>query len=321
MMNYSKLSLPNLKRNIGQIPLEVGPIAYGFWRFAGTTVKEARAKVDLALELGMNLLDHADIYGVDGGGSFGDAELLFGEVMKEAPHLRDKMLLATKGGIVLGRPYDSSTAYLKEAVDRSLKRLNVEQIDLYQIHRPDFLTHPKALAETLEELKASGKVKEVGVSNFTVSQTRALQAHLSFPLATTQPEWSCWAHDALRDGTLDYCMETGLTPLGWSPLAGGRLTWSIGNIEQAVVKNELSGEEGRRLTQTVSVLDELASQHQVQRSTIALAWTMAHPALVVPIIGTQNLDRMKQSQETLTVQLSREDWNRVLVAAQGYPLP
>ena len=127
--------------------------------------------------------------------------------LKEAPQLREQFLLATKGGIVLGRPYDSSAEYLNKAVERSLSRLNVEQIDLYQIHRPDFLTHPAHLADTLEKLKESEKVKAFGVSNYTVSQTRALQAHLSFPLVSTQPEWSCFQTQALRDGTLDLSME------------------------------------------------------------------------------------------------------------------
>ena len=131
MTTVSQLPSPPTKRKLASIELEVGPIAYGFWRFAGTSVKEARAKVELALELGMNLLDHADIYGVDGGGAFGDAEALFGKVMREAPQLRDQMVIATKGGIVLGRPYDSSKDYLFGALDRSLQRLNVDRVDLY----------------------------------------------------------------------------------------------------------------------------------------------------------------------------------------------
>ena len=316
MSDTSMLPSTHHPRRLGSTDLTVGPIAYGFWRFAGTSVAEARAKVERALELGMTLLDHADIYGCDGGGSFGDAEALFGEILKEAPHLRDRMVIATKGGIVLGRPYDSSAAYLERAVERSLSRLGVDVIDLYQIHRPDFLTHPAELAETLEKLKASGKVKAFGVSNYTTSQTRALQAHLSFNLATSQPEWSCWAHQPLRDGTLDLCMELGMTPLGWSPLAGGRLGMSV---EEARAQSDQS--EARRLVATVSKLDELAARHGVSRAALAIAWTMAHPAGVIPIIGTQRLERMNDCASATQVQLSREEWNEVLVAAQGYPLP
>ena len=250
----------------------------------------------------------------------GDAEALFGEVMREAPQLREKMVIATKGGIVLGRPYDSSQTYLMEALERSLTRLNVEQIDLYQIHRPDFLTHPAELAETLQRMKDSGKVKEFGVSNFTVAQTRALQAHLSFKLATT-PEWSSWALGALRDGTLDYCMEAGLTPLGWSPLGGGRLAMSRDQVEEQRASGALSSTEAKRLLDVLSVLDELAASHNVSRAALAIAWTMAHPAGVIPIIGTQNLGRMRDCVNAREVTLSREEWNRVLIASQGYPLP
>jgi predicted oxidoreductase len=320
-MNQSQASNTYRSRSIGALPLQVGPIAYGFWRFAGTSTKKAREKVELALELGMNLLDHADIYGVDGGGSFGDAESLFGEVLKEAPQLRDKMLIATKGGIVLGRPYDSSEEYLITAVDRSLKRLNIEQIDLYQIHRPDFLTHPVELAQTLEKLKTSGKVREFGVSNYTVSQTRALQAHLNFPLATTQPEWSCLAHDPLRDGTLDLCMETGMVPLGWSPLGGGKLAWHDERINQAMNEGQLTTKSADILKGLITILDQLSEVYEVSRTAIAIAWSMSHPAGVIPIIGTQNLDRMRDCIDAQKIILSREEWNRVLVGAQGYPLP
>lgn len=321
MNTSSRLNKPPHKRRIGSIELEVGNIAYGFWRFAGTSVKEARAKVELALELGMNLLDHADIYGVDGGGTFGDAEALFGQVLKEAPQLRDHMVIATKGGIVLGRPYDSSENYLTEALDRSLKRLNVEHIDLYQIHRPDFLTHPAELARVLEQMRSSGKVREFGVSNFTVPQTRALQAHLNFPLATTQPEWSCWAHGALRDGTLDYCMEVGLLPLGWSPLGGGKLTQTAETIAAEQSSGNITDSEAERLLNTISTLDDIAAQYNVSRSALAISWCMAHPAGVMPIIGTQSPERMRDCVNARDLTLTREEWNRVLIAAQGFPLP
>jgi aryl-alcohol dehydrogenase-like predicted oxidoreductase len=118
------------KHNLGKSRLKVSPIAYGFWRFAGTDVKTAREKVETALKMGINLMDHADIYGFGPQGEFGDAELLFGKVLKEAPHLREQMVLATKGGIIIGMPYNSSGAYIEETVNNSLKRMGVEVIDL-----------------------------------------------------------------------------------------------------------------------------------------------------------------------------------------------
>jgi predicted oxidoreductase len=297
---------------LGKSALQGSPIAYGFWRFAGTDVKTARAKVETALEAGMTLMDHADIYGVDGDGEFGDAERLFGHVLKEAPHLQDQMTIATKGGIVLGVPYDSSTSYLQSAVEASLTRMGIDSIDLYQIHRPDFLGHPHDIAETLVALRQSGKIKEVGVSNYTPSQTRALQAYLPFPIATNQPEFSCLKHDPLRDGTLDLCLETQMTPLAWSPLAGGRLAWSI---EQAQSQGDA------QLVQLLTLLDQYANQYQVHRTSIALAWVIRHPSRPIPIIGTQTLSRIQSAQEAYSINLTRTEWNSILVAAQGEPLP
>jgi len=269
--------------------------------------------VETALEAGINLMDHADIYGVDGGGAFGDAERLFGEVLREAPALRDQIVLATKGGIILGVPYNSSASYLKEAVEASLRRLQVDVIDLYQIHRPDFLTHPQEVAEALSALRAEGKIKEVGVSNYLPSQVSALQAHLPFPLVSHQPEFSCWRIDPLRDGVLDQCMSSGMTPLAWSPLAGGRLAMSI---EEAT-----ASAEGERLAPLLLALDGIAHEQSVSRAAVAIAWVMAHPSGAIPILGTQRLERLRDCVEAHTVRFTRAQWNAVLVAAQGEPLP
>ena len=309
----SALQIDATPRPLGASGLSCFPIAYGLWRFAGTDVATGRAKVEAALEAGIDLFDHADIYGCDGGGSFGDAELLFGKVLAEAPELRDRMTIASKGGIVLGLPYDSSARWIRQACEDSLRRLQVDTIDLYQIHRPDFLGHPAELARVLTELRDAGKIRHVGVSNYTTSQFRALQAHLSFPIATHQPELSCWAHAPLRDGILDQCMELGVTPLAWSPLAGGRL---FRDPQSAATADEQS-----RLADLQSVLDEVATAQGVSRTAVALAWLLAHPAGVVPIIGTQRIDRIQDSMTALKVTLDRPTWNRILIAAQGEPLP
>ena len=129
------------------------------WRFAGQDIKAARAKIDAALEIGINLFDTADIYGPDNGEPFGAAEALLGRVFTADPGLRHRMVLATKGGISMGVPYDSSAGYLVRAVDDSLTRLKVDVIDLYQIHRPDILTHPAEVAQTMMRLHAQGKVR------------------------------------------------------------------------------------------------------------------------------------------------------------------
>lgn len=309
----TQLAVDPSRRTLGKTALACAPIAYGLWRFAGTDVKTARAKVETALELGIDLFDHADIYGCDGGGAFGDAEALFGQVLAEAPKLRDRMLLATKGGIVLGVPYDSSADYLRSAVEASLRRLGVEVIDLYQIHRPDFLAHPAEVARVLTALREEGKIREVGVSNYTASQFSALQAHLPFPIATHQPEFSAWRHGPLRDGVLDQCMEREVTPLAWSPFGGGVLGMTQGEALQAP--------GGERLAALLGKLDGLAEAQGLSRSAVALAWTMLHPSGVIPILGTQRLERLRECMGALEVRMSRGDWNQILEAAQGERLP
>lgn len=290
-------------RRLGSSDLEVGAIAYGCWRFAGTSVADARAKLEAALECGMTLVDTADIYGFDGVEGFGTAEELMGRVMAEAPALRERMVLATKGGIVPGVPYDSSPAYLRTACEASLRRLGVDVIDLYQVHRPDLLAHPAAVAEALVELQASGKVRELGVSNYTPSQLAALQAHLGdVPLVTIQPELSLLRLDPIDDGTLDAAMSRGLTPLAWSPLGGGRI--ATGDVAPTLL----------------AALDALAEREQVSRSAIAIAFVMAHPSQPVPIVGSQRRDRILDAAAAAEVQLSRADWYS-LVAAAGRELP
>jgi predicted oxidoreductase len=307
----SILPLRASTQSLGSSSIEVSSIAYGFWRYTGTDVRTAQAKVETALGAGITLMDHADIYGADGEGSFGDAELLFGKVLKESPHLREQMVIATKGGIVLGLPYDSSATYIRTAVEASLSRMNIDVIDLYQIHRPDFLTHPQELAKILTELRESGKIKEVGVSNYTSTQFSALQAHLDFPIVSHQPEFSCWQHQALRDGILDQCMQNNVTALAWSPLAGGKLVMEAAQAQQ----------EDTRLGAVIKELDTLAHKYEVSRSAVAIAWVMAHPAQIIPILGTQNLERIKACMEAYQVQFTRNQWNKVLEAAQGENLP
>ena len=144
-------------------------------------------------------------------------------MLKEAPQLRDQIVLASKGGIVMGTPYDSSAAYLESAVEASLSRMGVDRIDLYQIHRPDHLAHPAQVAQVLTRLRLAGKIGEVGLSNHTAAQVSALQAHLAFPIACVQIEFSPLVVGPLYDGTLDQALETDMGVMAWSPLAQGRL--------------------------------------------------------------------------------------------------
>lgn len=303
----TELPMPPAFRPLGRSDIAVSPIAWGMWRLAdnGRTSAEAATLVHAALDAGINFLDTADIYGFDGADGFGDAEALLGQVLAAEPTLRDRMVLATKGGILPPLPYDQSGGYLRKAIDNSLRRLKVDMVDLWQIHRPDILAHPQETARVLDDAVTSGKIRTIGVSNFTMHQISALDHFLAEKLVTTQPEISPLRIDCFENGELDQAMMLGLTPMAWSPLGGGRLAAPETQRDKAVAAS----------------LDTVAEAHGVSRTVAAYAWLMAHPAGIVPIIGSQQAGRIAEGAQALKVRWTRQDWYAVLVAARGVPLP
>jgi aryl-alcohol dehydrogenase-like predicted oxidoreductase len=301
----SEIILTPELRPLGKSGLLVSPIAWGMWRFGQSTVAEGRALIDAAFAAGVTLFDTADIYGFNGVDGFGDAETLLGKVFAEDAALRDRMILATKGGIRPPLPYDQSTAYLTEALDASLTRLGVERVDLYQIHRPDILTHPQEVARALEAMVSSGKVRAIGVSNFTIPQIRALEAFLTIPLASLQPELSPLELGPIENGLLDLAMERDHAVLAWSPLGGGRI----------------GSPEDDRSKAVAAALDVVAEQAGVSRAAAAYAWIMAHPARAIPIVGTQNASRIAEIADVYKVRFTRQSWYDVLIASRGERLP
>jgi aryl-alcohol dehydrogenase-like predicted oxidoreductase len=291
-------------RVLGSLP-PVGPLSFGLWRFTKDDLAQGQMLIETALECGMNLVDTADVYGFDWGGTgFGHVEEILGKVLASSPGLRDRMVLATKGGITPPTPYNSSPEYIRSACEASLRRLQVDVIDLYQIHRPDMYTHPADVAATLTALRDEGKIREVGVSNHSRPQVAALSEHLGFPIVSEQPEYSALQLAPFRDGTLDDCMRTGMVPLAWSPLGGGRLATGD-DVPPALVAE----------------LDRLAEREGVDRSQIALAFVLAHPSAPIAIIGSQNPTRITSSTAALSVRLAREDVYAVIQASEGVPLP
>lgn len=303
----SLLPSPPARRTLGASGIEISPIAWGMWRLAenGRTAAEAARLVHAALDAGIDFLDTADIYGFDGANGFGDAEALLGEVLAAEPALRGRIVLATKGGIRPPLPYDQSTSYLAEAIDASLRRLRVESVELWQVHRPDILAHPQEVARALDDAVAAGKIRALGVSNFTTWQVEALNTFLGHKLVSTQPEISPLRIDCFENGELDQALIHGLTPLAWSPLGGGRLAKPETSRDKAVA----------------AALDKVAGEQGVSRSVAAYSWLMAHPAGIVPIIGSQQSERIAEGAQARTVKWTREDWYAVLVAARGVPLP
>lgn len=284
---------------------EVSSIAWGMWRFAGDDVAAAEARIQAALEAGVTLFDTADIYGPDNGEPFGAAEALLGRVLAGNPGLRDRMVIATKGGISMGVPYDSSAGYLAAAIDASLARMGVDHVPLWQIHRPDLMTHPAEVGEALLSAHQAGKIGAVGVSNFTPWQVEALAAHLPLPVVSCQPEFSPLAVAPLSDGVLDQALARGMAVLAWSPLGGGRLGQPADDRTRAVA----------------AALDAKAQEAGVSRAAAAYSWIMAHPARPIPIVGTQSTDRIAEIPQAFIPRWTRSEWYAVLVASLGAPLP
>lgn len=284
---------------------EVGALGFGCWRLVGDDVPTATTRIEAALECGMTLIDNADVYGLDWGGqAFGESETLLGKVLAASPGLRDRMVLASKGSIIPGVPYNASAAYLTEAVDASLSRLQSEHIDLYQIHRPDMFTHPAETAAVLDGLVQAGKIGMVGVSNYTHAQEDALRHYLKAPLVSLQSEYSLTNLTMLRDGTLDRCMSHTTAFLAWSPLGGGALATGDGCRPELIAK-----------------LDALAARENTDRATLALAFVLAHPAKPIALIGSQSIDRLQAAAQVSTVTLTRADIYTLIEAAEGVPLP
>ena len=304
----SELAPVPTTRLLGKSGVTSSSLAWGMWRFAGRSVVDAQALVEAALDSGITLFDTADIYGFDGNSGFGDAESLLGDVLAAAPALRDRMVLASKGGIMPPLPYDSSPGYLEAALDASLRRLKTGRIDLYQIHRPDILTHPHEIAQFAEKAFVQDKIGAFGVSNFTVAQTNSLIASMpshGIPLSTIQPELSPLCLDPVTDGTLDMAIQHDLATLAWSPLGGGRIAAPEDNRSRAVA----------------AAIDAVADVQGVSRTAATYAWIMAHPARPIPIVGSQHAERIREAADAYKVRWTRESWYKVLVASRGEKLP
>ena len=293
-------------------------------------VKQARIAVDAALEAGIRLFDHADIY------ARGKAESVFGELLKSEPGLREHFFIQTKCGIRLpGDPpgskqgrYDFSRGHILHAVENSLKRLQLESIDLLLLHRPDPLVEPEEVAEAFEELKKSGKVKEFGVSNHTPAQMALLRKYLPMHLKTNQVEFHLLYSDMLDggiagvtetldpsgvEGTIEYCRTHDIRLQAWSPAARGLLS---GAVYRGRDKNLQ-----QRIENCGARVRELAAQHEVSPEAVVVAWVHHHPAKILPILGSRNPERIRRCAGALEVKLRRYEWYELYCLGRGSGLP
>ena len=279
--------------------------AYGFWRYSERDLERATQMLALARENGIDHLDTADVYG--GPGRFGGSEAVLGAIRARAPGLFDGAVLATKGGIKPGAPYNSTRDYLTGACEASLKRLGVERVDLYYIHRPDLLTHSEDLAATLDSLVRDGKIGAVGVSNFTPSQVSALARYLKAPIAVHQLEFSAAHVEPACNGVLDQAMERQIAVAAWSPLAGG----ALGDGEA----------KAPLLLRVREALDKIARRERISPTVVALAFVMRHPAIATPILGTTTPERLRDALAARQFTLARRDWYDLVEAWRGGRMP
>lgn len=309
---------------IGVSSLTSSRLAYGCWRVAGTwnpseVTPEFRATgrraIITAYENGYTLFDNADIY------AGGEAERTMGEALTEASGMRQHVLVATKCGIrsagdpVPGAPacYDFSAQHILAACDRSLQRLQTDIIDLYMLHRPDYLANPEEIAGAFSQLRSAGKVRYFGVSNFRPTLVTALQAACPMPLVVHQVEISLAQLSAFTDGTLDQCLIERITPMAWSPLASGLIGAGATRL--------LPFQKTYQIERFLPELDAVARERGVSRIVVALAWLLLHPAGIVPIVGTTNPARIEEATKAVELKLTREEWYRLLIAARGEALP
>ena len=286
-------------------PAGLSPIVAGAWRLAdwGWTPRQCLAWIEGNLDLGLTSFDHADIYGGY------HVETLVGQALALKPELRQRMQLVSKCGIKLvnaARPghaikhYDTSLAHLRASVEHSLKALHTDHLDLLLIHRPDALMDPEELADSFETLHREGKLRQAGVSNFSPAQLAPL--HRRFALATHQIEWSPLHLNPLHDGTLDQCLDLGLRPMIWSPLAGGRVFTS-------------EEHNARRVRDT---LEAMALEMGVSITTLLIAWVLRHPSQPLPILGSRRIGVAREAMAALDLRLDAQQWYRLWTAAAGH---
>lgn len=295
-----------MQNKIALSPVIAGCMKWGSWG-ARYNTGQYRHMIETCLQAGISSFDHADIYGDY------TVEEEFGAALKEAPSLRGQMQLITKCGIrrfTPNRPqhrihsYDTSRDYILSCAENSLRAFGTDHLDILLIHRPDPLMHPDDIASAFTALKTSGKVLAFGVSNFTPSQVQMV--HSRFPVAYNQIEISVLHPEPFHNGQLDQCIELGITPMAWSPLASGRIFTEEDTEQQLRVR---------------AVLDLLGKKYQASADQILLAYLRTHPSGILPVVGTTKTERLLEAWQTRELKLEREEWFMIWRAAAGHEVP
>ncbi len=289
--------------------LSFSRIIYGMWRLgddSDTSSAHVQAKIEACLEQGITTMDQADIYGGY------EAEEVLGKALKATPALKDKIEIVTKCDIVapMGRYsgarvkyYDTSRNHILASVDHSLGLMNIDKIDTLLIHRPDPMMDHHETGAALDGIVASGKVRSVGVSNFKLHDWLLLQSAMKTKLITNQIELSLSAHQGFTNGDVAFLQQRSIPIMAWSPLGGGTLVSGEGNAELR------------------TAMTKVAQASDTDIGAVAVAWLLAHPANIMPVMGTNNLNRIKVLSDALKVGMDRQTWFELYTAALGQEVP
>ena len=289
------------------LDLSFSRIVYGMWRLSDdtdTSTAHVQAKIEACLAQGITTMDQADIYGGY------EAEEVMGAALKAAPALRDKIEIVTKCDIVApaGRHsgarvkyYDTSAAHITASVEASLKLMNIDTIDTLLVHRPDPMMDQHETGAVLDGLVNSGKVRSIGVSNFKLHDWTLLQSAMTNKLVTNQIELSVTANAGFSNGDVAYLQERGVPIMAWSPLGGGSLMQGTGPVQDA--------------------LKSVADANGVDAGAVAVAWLLAHPTNIMPVMGTNNINRIKGLSDAMNVNMDRQTWFEIYTAALGNEVP
>ncbi|WP_040976730.1 aldo/keto reductase [Necropsobacter massiliensis] len=294
-----------------QHDLSFSRMIQGYWRLKHwqKTPQQLLTLLKQGLELGIDTLDHAACY--DGF----KTEAEFGRALALDKSLRHKLTLVTKCGIlypnselpdIRSHYYDNSYRHIIWSAERSIAKLQCEYLDVLLIHRLSPCADPEQIARAFEALHQAGKVRHFGVSNYTAAKFSMLQSYVRQPLITNQIEISPLQLAPFDNGMLDFLLEKRIKPMAWSPLAGGKLFMHNDAVSQ-------------RVTNALQEIGE--TKGEMRLDTLTYAWLLAHPAKIMPIIGSGKIERIKNAVDALAIPFSQEEWIKVYVASQGHDIP
>lgn len=302
--------------NLGHSGLQASAVALGIMRMDALNVDQATKVIETAVDLGINYVDSADIYGG------GKSSEIFGAALKQSSVSRDQLYIQSKGGIVPGKRYDFSKQHILDAVNGELERLGVDYLDSFLLHRPDALMEPEDVAAAFDELQASGKVRHFGVSNFNPGQVDFLQAALNQRLMINQLQFGIMhtnaidfgLHTNMQDdrsidhdgGIIEYARLHKMTIQAWSP-------YQYGNFAGIFLDNP-------KFPKLNAAMQDLADEKHTSKSAIATAWILRHPAKFQVILGTMNPTHLAENAAGADIDLTRQEWYDIYFAA-GNDLP